>query len=238
MQSLEGKVAMVTGAGGSVGSYVTETLLQADLKVAVVYRSDRHRESLEKVREGYPGRVKILQADLNDFEQAEVAVTETIDTFGRVDFLVNPIGGWLGGKRLHEHSGEELDKMLNMDLKPTFHIMKSVLPVMAEQQDGKIINFSSMAVFGGQPGNAIYAASKAAVASLTEAAASEYGKDGIRCYALAPSTINSEANRNAMPDVDTSSWVDLEEIAEAIVYLCASGDSLSSTTLKFTGEIS
>lgn len=237
MESLKNKIALITGSGGAVGSFVTRSLLNAGCKTALVYRSDKHAETLSKLREEYGDQVLIIQADLATESDAGNTVDRCLSEFGQVDFLVNPVGGWLGGKRVHEHSFDDLEKMLNIDLKPTFNILQAVLPAMVNGGRGKIINFVSMAIFDQQKNNAIYAASKSAVASLTKAVAQEYGAENIQAFALAPSTINSEANRQAMPDADHSTWVDLDEITQAIVYLCASGDSLSGTTLKFTGTL-
>jgi NAD(P)-dependent dehydrogenase (short-subunit alcohol dehydrogenase family) len=178
-----------------------------------------------------------VQGDLNDMSFAERAVNEAENHFNRIDYMINPIGGWIGGKRLHDHSWDELEKMLSIDVKPTFNLLRAVLPVMVEQQFGKIINFSSMAAFGAGTNTAVYAASKAAVTQLTDSVAHEYGAENIQAFAIAPSTIDTVANRSAMPDADTSTWVSLEEIADAVLYLCTSGDSLSGTVLKFTGKI-
>jgi len=228
---------LVTGAGGSMGSRLTGFLLERGYHVALLYRSDRHTEPLRRVEKAHPDMVCLVQADLGDYQQAEAAVQTTVDRFGRLDAVINPVGGWLGGKRLHEHSSEEFDAMLSMDIRPTFHLMKAVLPVMVKQQSGKIVNFGSMTAFTGGSGNAVYAASKSAVARLSAVAAHEYGGDGIQVFLIAPSTIDTEANRQAMPQADTASWVRPETIAEALHYLCQSGENLSSTVFKFTGTL-
>lgn len=237
MTASNGKVALISGAGGSVGLFLAKDFLQKGYQTGLSYRSDRHTETLAGLKNDYPEQIVLLQGDLNKPEDAAEAVERTRQHFERIDFLINPVGGWIGGKRVHEHILEDLEKMLQIDLKPTFNIMKAVLPVMAEQGAGKIINFSSMAAYEGGEGNAVYAASKAAVSRLSELAAHEYGKDNVQVFLIAPSIIATAANRRAMPDADTSSWVALEDIAGTVRYLCESGDALSGTVFKMTGEL-
>ena len=95
MESIEKKVALVTGAGGSVGSYITRSLLNAGCKTALLYRSDKHEDPLSKVKEEYPAQVALIQADLAVESEAASAVKECITEFDQVDYLVNPVGGWL-----------------------------------------------------------------------------------------------------------------------------------------------
>lgn len=237
MEDLKDKVAIITGAGGAVGSALTRIFLEKGVKTVLLYRSDAHKEKLSRLINEFDTSVLTVQGDLNDMSFTERAVSEAENHFNRVDYMINPIGGWIGGKRLHDHSWDELEKMLSIDLKPTFNLLRAVLPVMVEQKSGKIINFSSMAAFGAGAHTAVYAASKAAVTQLTDSVAHEYGTENIQAFAIAPSTIDTEANRSAMPDADRSTWVSLEEIADAVLYLCTSGDSLSGTVLKFTGKI-
>lgn len=237
MNNTNEQVVLLTGAGGSVGSYLLRFLLDKEYWVAALYRSEKHKESLQQIEQDQPKKMMSVRADLNDFDQAEAAVATVKDRFGHLDLAVNPVGGWIGGKRLHEHSSQEFEKMLSIDFRPAFHLMKAVLPVMVEQHSGKIVNFTSMAAYEDAKKNAVYAASKSAVAKLSEVAAREYGADGVQIFLIAPSTIDTEANRQAMPKADTASWVTPHEIAEAIHFLYKSGDSLSSTVLKLTGEL-
>ncbi len=237
MMESNGKVALITGAGGSVGSFLANDFLQKGYRTGLSYRNARHTETLADLKEDYPEQVILLQGDLNKPKDATEAAERTKQQYGRIDFLINPVGGWIGGKRVHQHTLQDLEKMLQIDLKPTFNIMQAVLPIMVDQGAGKIINFSSMAAYTGGEGSSVYAASKAAVSRLSEIAAHEYGKENVQVFLLAPSVIATGANRRAMPDADTSAWVELTEIAEAVRYLCESGQALSSTVFKMTGKL-
>ena len=234
MEGIEGKVALVTG--GAVGTSVAEAFLEAGTNVVFVYRNP---ERLNSLNEKFSSRKDIflpVSGDLSDFDSAKKTVDSAKERFGGIDFLVNSLGGWIGGKKLHEHSTTELSGMLSIDAVPTFNIMAATLPVMMEQRFGRIINFISMQVFGTGAGNAIYSASKSAVLALTKAAADEYREFGISSYAIAPLTIDTENNRRAMPKADKNKWVKIEEIVDAILFLCRAGDSSSGTIIKFTGK--
>jgi len=232
---LSGKVALVTG--GSVGTRLARAFLEAGCKVALVYRNPARGNELDKEFASYSGAFLPLQADLSNFKDAKSAVNSVRSKFGRIDFLLNSLGGWIGGKKLHEHTTSELQKMFSIDVVPTFNVMSQVLPVMAEGKFGRVVNFISLQVFGNGAGNSIYAASKSAVLALSKAAAEEYKNSGISVYTIAPSTIDTENNRKAMPKADTSKWVKIEEIVDATLFLCAAGDSLNGTILKFPGKL-
>lgn len=235
MVTLSGKVALVTG--GSVGKEIARGFLHAGANVAFVYRNPSRLPGLEKMFADFSDVFLPVQADLSDPGQARQAVDTVKERFGGVDFLLNSLGGWLGGKRLHEHSTADLQKMLSIDLIPTFNIMSAVLPTLEEQGFGRIVNFVSLQVFGSGAGNSVYAASKAAILALSRAASAEYRKSGISVHTVAPSTIDTENNRKAMKDADPGRWVPVSEIVDALVFLCGTGDSLNETVLKFPGKI-
>lgn len=229
------KAILITGAGGSVGSTVAELMLKVGHNVGLCYRSTRHEKRLKSLHGFDPKRALLLQAELNNPKEIRQAVAQMQEQFGTIDMLFNAIGGWLGGKKLHEHSLEELQQMLIMDLIPTFNAMHAVLPVMEEQQSGCIVNFISMTIFGNEQQNSVYAASKSAVKALTDAAVQEYHDANIQLFAIAPATIDSESNRQAMPDADYSKWVSRDAIAELAFHLLENSRYLSGTIFRMSG---
>lgn len=231
MEALQGKTALVTG--GQVGTAIADAFLKSGTNVSLVYRDPSRLVSINEKFAGYRDAFLPISADLIDFNNAKKAVELSKSRFGSVDFLVNGLGGWTGGKKLHEHTKSDLHNMFSIDVVPTFNIMSAVLPIMMEQRYGRIINFISMQVFGTGASNAIYAASKSAVFALTKAAAEEYKDFGIASYAVAPSTIDTESNRKAMPKADITKWVKVEEIVDAVLFLCGAGNSSSGTIVKF-----
>ncbi len=235
MTSLQGKTAIVTG--GAVGIRIAESFLSAGTNVALVFRNASRKKSVDENFARFPHSFLSINVDLSDHGAANQATAATKARFGSVDFLLNALGGWLGGKKLHEHTNDELDEMLSMDLVPTFNIMAAVIPVMVEQHFGRIVNFISLQVFGTGKGNSVYVASKSAVLALTKAAAEEYKNSGIAVYAVAPLTIDTESNRKGMPGADTSKWVTIDEIVDSLFFLCGAGDSSNGTVIKFPGKL-
>ncbi len=235
MVSLAGKVALVTG--GSVGKELARGFLRAGANVAFIYRNPDRKAELDKTFSDFSAVYESFQADLADASQARKAVMSVEERFGGVDFLLNSLGGWVGGRKLHEHSPADLGKMLSIDLVPTFNIMSPVIPAMVEEKFGRIINFVSMQVFGSGAGSSVYAASKSAVLALSRAAAEEYKDSGISVFAIAPSTIDTENNRKWIKGADAARWVGTDEIVEAALYLCSAGHSINDTVLKFPGKM-
>ena len=226
---------MVTG--GFVANELARGFLRAGANVAFIYRNPARRTELDKSFGDYSAVYESFQADLADASQTREAVASVNQRFGGVDFLLNSLGGWVGGKKLHEHSPDDLEKMLSIDLIPTFNIMSAVIPVMVEEKFGRIVNFISMQVFGAGAGNSVYAASKSAVLALSRAAAEEYKDSGISVFAIAPSTIDTEKNRKWMKGADPARWVGTDEIVEAALFLCGAGHSINDTVLKFPGKM-
>ena len=235
MMSVSAKVALVTG--GSVGKELARAFLEAGSRVAFIYRDPGREEGLRRTFEEYAENALLVWADLSSFNEAKKAAQSVLNRFGSLDFLLNSLGGWIGGKKLHEHTSAEVDRMLSMDVLPTFNIMSAVLPVMVGKKSGRIVNFVSMQVFGTGAGSSVYTASKAAVLALTKAAAEEYKEYGIAVYGIAPSVIDTARNRESMPKADTSKWVNVQEIVEATLFLCGTGESLNGTVLKFSGKM-
>lgn len=226
------RVIVVAGATGAVGQAVSHSLLQAGHRVALFYR----RDSVPSGYGRFGSRCFPQRADLSRAKDVEAAVQRVLQHFGRIDALVNAAGGWIGGKPLHEHTPEELERMLSIDLYPAFNLMRAVLPSMLDAGTGKIINFASLSALQGGAHSAVYAASKNAVVALARAAAEEYRSKGIQIYCLAPSIIDTEANRQAMPNADHRKWVSLKEITETVAYLLDSEAGLSGTLFILGGK--
>lgn len=233
MNGMTGKVALVTG--GSVGMELTRAFLKSGADVAFVYRNPARKTAIDKAFVDFSDVFVSIQADLADHRQAKKTVDTLKQRFGGVDFLLNSLGGWIGGKKLHEHSAEEMQKMFSMDFIPTFNIMSAVLPVMAEQKFGRIVNFVSLQIFGSGAGNSVYAASKSAILALSKAAADEYKAANVTVHTIAPSIIDTPSNRKSMHGSE-GKWVKVEEIVDAALFLCGAGEALNDTVLKFPGK--
>ena len=207
--------AIVTGGTGGLGSAVVERLLSDGWRVVVPWVVPKELERLAP-REG----LELVEANL--FEQQSAAqVVSTATRPGGAPFraLVNLVGGFAAGGRVHETPIEEFERQFQLNLRPTYLVTQAAIPPLLEQGGGSIVCVSSRAAVAPFPGAAGYVASKAAVIAFAQAVSKEYLDSGVRCNAILPSVIDTPGNRTAMPDADHDRWVKPAEIASVIAHL-------------------
>lgn len=221
MYDFTGQVALITGGTGNLGQAVTLAFYQAGAMLVPV---DRSAGRLEVLYPGLAGSARTYLAegvDVTDPATVEQAVQETLRRFGKIDILVNTVGGYRAGTPVHETPVETWDFMMNLNARSAFVMSRAVIPVMLKQGRGKIVNVSASSALKGGANSAAYAASKSAVARLTESMAEEYKRQGINVNAILPGTIDTPQNREAMPKSDFSLWVKPEAIAHVILFLAS-----------------
>lgn len=216
-----GRVVMVTGAAGHLGTAVVARLLEEKARVVAV---DLVAEGLLHRFPGLaesPDHLLAAPVDLTDPDALDGWVASAIDRWGRIDALLNIAGGFLGGHPLHQAKTAEWDRMMDLNARSVFHACRAVIPRMIERQSGRIVNVASRAALHGGPMVALYAASKAVVVRLTESLAEELKDQGITVNCVLPGIIDTPPNREAMPKADRQRWVAPEEIAEVILFLAS-----------------
>jgi NAD(P)-dependent dehydrogenase (short-subunit alcohol dehydrogenase family) len=232
------KVALITGATGAVGNVVSARMAEAGYRLVLTARG---KETLEKLAEQLKANknwVITYAADITDPDSVAKLVETARRTWGGVDILVNIAGGWKGGKLFEEVTDEEWDAALRLNLQTAFLINRAVIPHMAQQKWGRIINFASKAAVSPGPRQAAYNVSKAAVIVLTQSIAAEYRRKGVAANVILPSIIDTPANREQMPDMDYSRWVTPEQLAELILFLCTEeGGSLHGASIPVYGTV-
>jgi NAD(P)-dependent dehydrogenase (short-subunit alcohol dehydrogenase family) len=204
---------VLSGGTGGLGSAVTHTLLEAGWHVVVPYVDERE---LERVQE-HPN-LELLPADLFDAQAAAAVVARAGERLGA---LVNLVGGFASGGRVHETPIEDFERQFRLNLRPTYLLCQAALPRLLEGGGGAIVCVSTRAALRPFPGAAGYISSKAAVLAFVDALAAEYTADGVRANAILPSVIDTPANRASQPDADHSRWVSPEQIAGVIRFLCS-----------------
>ena len=184
---LEGKVALVTGAGRGIGATIAETLAREGAFVVVNYRGSGQaaQELAEKI-----GGVA-MQCDVADFEACENMIKTIIETYGHLDILVNNAGITRDGL-LMKMSEADFEAVLSTNLKGTFHTIRHASRYFLKQRYGRIVNISSVSGVMGNAGQANYSASKAGVIGLTKSVARELASRGITCNAVAPGFIETD----------------------------------------------
>ncbi|MUV58081.1 SDR family oxidoreductase [Halogeometricum sp. CBA1124] len=219
----DGRVALVTGACGALGSAVVTAFRDAGATVAaadVVEPDDE--DSLLDAGDG----VEFYHGDFTDEEDVSRVVESVVEDHGGVDFLANVAGTWRGSDPIHETDADTFDFLFDVNLKTMFLASKHALPHLREAE-GAIVSVSARSSLEGGEGDGPYRASKAGVRLLTETIAEE-NLGTVRANAVMPSVIDTPMNREMMPDADHDAWVDPAEIARTVVVLCSDATGVTS----------
>ncbi len=230
MQLLEDRVAIITGGSGALGRVLTEYFLQAGAKVAVPYVVDAEIPLLnQRLANRFPAnQIATHRCDVGVESEVAALIDRVAGQWGKIDILVNLVGGFWGGFPITETSLADWNAMFDINLKPTFLCCRAVVPAMKKNRYGRIVSVSSRTGLTGAGDFAAYAVAKGAIKTFTASLAEEVLGDGINVNAIAPSTIDTEANRKAMPKAKHENWVKPEDIARAIAYLCSEDCAVTS----------
>ena len=215
-----GKSVLVAGGTGALGRAIALAFLDESADVVVTYR--RHEEFVALNQAGGIGSsLKGHQVDVTDEASVSRLAGELLRSRGRVDLLVNAVGGYAGGKPLWETDSKTFDQMLALNVRSGFVLCRAIVPAMLKRGTGAIVNVSSRMAFDHAAGAAAYAASKAAAVAMIDSLAADLKGTGIRVNSVLPSIIDTEANRNAMLKADFTKWPKPEQIARVILFLCS-----------------
>lgn len=216
---MEGKVVVVTGGTGYLGSSVCKAFAEDGSAVVAVYLFDKEIPHFKRVLGKLAERVTLLRADLSKPEEIRRAVKEVVRRHGRIDVLVNTVGGYMAGP-VEDISADEFDRAIGLNLKPEFLACQAVIATMRRAKRGKIVNVSSEAALLGEEESFLYSASKSGVNRLTESLARELHCANVQVNCVMPRVMDTPANRKAMPKADFSKWVTTDRAARVIRWLC------------------
>ncbi|HYB61531.1 MAG TPA: SDR family NAD(P)-dependent oxidoreductase [Methylomirabilota bacterium] len=220
--NFQGKVALVAGGTGALGREVAMAFLESGATVVVTYRRAEEFEAFAAaVRTAGAQAPAGVSLDVTDVGAVEAMIASIVAQHGRLDILVNTVGGYAGGKNIWESSPEMYARMMGLNLQAGFALARAAVPVMIRQNRGWIVNVASKAGFGHSPGAALYAASKAGALALFDSLADEVKPYSINVNSIVPSIFDSAANRKDMPGADFSKWPKPEEIARVVLFLCS-----------------
>lgn len=213
------QVVLVTGAVGNLGTAVVNKFAAAGARLVLADRSaDRVTEHFADLAGDH---LRVGGVDVTDEASIAKMTQQAIDRFGRIDTVVNTVGGFRAGTPVHETPTETWELMLNLNVRSAVLISRAIVPGMIERGAGCIINIGAGAGLKGGANAAAYSASKSAIIRITESMAAELKEHGINVNCILPGTIDTPQNRAAMPKADTSRWVTPDSLADVIHFLAS-----------------
>ena len=243
---LADRVALVTGGSRGIGKAVVALLASYGAHVVVNYVKDEEAAAATvSIAQAHGVKALAIKADVSRIEEAERLLRQSVEHFGRVDFLICNAGIWEGGPV--ESISEELwDKTININLKGTWSVCRAAVPLMKEQKFGRIVIVSSTAAQRGEANVSNYAASKGGQISFTKSLAPELATFGINVNCVAPGWVETEMNRDVFSDsarfeliiksIPLGRPATPEEIAGPIVFLCSGwADHITGEVLNVNG---
>jgi len=243
---VEGKIAIVTGAGSGIGRATARLLAREGAAVVIAdLNPDGGEETARQIRED-GGSALFARTDVSRPEDVQQMVATTLDRFERLDILHNNAYWAPLYRPLVDTAEEEWDRTLDVTLKGVFLGCKYAIPPMIERGGGVIVNTASTAALAASPQFAAYMAAKGGVVALTRSVAMDYGASGIRCNAVCPGLIETPATAPVLADPERRQWLTSkllvgrigrpEDIAQAVVYLASDESSfMTGQTLVVDG---
>lgn len=216
---MEKPVVMITGAGGNLGRAVAQEL-SSKVRLVCVERKPETLAALTASLSPELGVLGLDGIDLSNMTSCLRAVQMAHERFGRIDALINTVGGFRMGP-VAESAIDQWDAMMTINARTAYAISAAVLPGMQQRKYGRIVHIAASPGLKAGGRQAAYAASKAAVIRLTEALSAENRTYRITANCILPGTIDTPQNREAMPDANTESWVSANAIAKLAAFLAS-----------------
>lgn len=233
---LEGKVVIVTGAGGNLGTATLAVLARGG---ALIVAADLGDDAVQRrlAATGEPARhLGVAGIDLPEEASCAMLVAQTLEQFGRIDGLATTVGGFAAAP-LAQTDTELLLRMLRINAVTTLNIMRAVVPPMRAAGAGSLVMVGAASALHAGAGIAAYAAAKSAALRMVESFADELRSECVRVNAVLPGTIDTPQNRAAMPDADHGAWVSPGQIAEVITFLLSDAASgITRALIPVTGR--
>ncbi len=226
------RTILITGAGGNLGRIVTQHMLEIGYRVIAVV----HNENSKKHWPAQEG-LDVLVADLNDEKRVELLVSEMITKYNSIEAALLLAGGFAGG-RIKETGNADIRDQIRLNFETAYHVARPLFSHMLEKNYGRIVFIGARPAIKAVDGKNMvaYGLSKSLLFKLSEYINAEAKEKNVTATVLVPSTIDTEANRAAMPDKDPAKWVKPEEFASIMQFvLSENGAALKETVLKVYG---
>jgi 3-oxoacyl-[acyl-carrier protein] reductase len=244
MKLLEGKTAIITGAGRGIGRAIALAMAAEGAGVAVIYASnDLSAEAVGEEIDKLGSKRVIIKCDVSDSGAVKAAVDEAVSSLGSPDILVNN-AGIVRDSLVFTMKEADFDAVVKVNLKGSFNMIKAVMPYFIKKRAGRIINITSVSGICGNAGQANYSAAKAGLIGLTKSVARELGARGITCNALAPGFIETDMTSSLPASIRETAVANIplkrtgqpEDVASAAVFLASDNASyITGEVLKIDG---
>ena len=226
---MKGKVVLVTGADGGLGTYVTQAFLDAG--AAVVGTSRKIRPS-----DFESANFTALAGEISTSSGAKSVVDRVVEHFGKLDVVAHTVGGFAGGQSIADTDDATFQRMFDLNLNCVFYILRAAVPLL-RKTSGRVIAIGSRAALEPGAGVGAYSASKAAMVSLIRTVAVENKDAGLTANVILPGTMDTPANRKAIPNADISKWVQPASVAKLVVWLAGeAGKDVNGAVIPVYGK--
>ncbi|GAC1381612.1 MAG: 3-oxoacyl-[acyl-carrier-protein] reductase [Ktedonobacteraceae bacterium] len=243
---LDGKTAIVTGAGRGIGQAIARELAATGANVVINYATsaDAAEKLANELKTEHGVRTLAIKTDVTDFAQVAEMVKQTLETFEQIDILVNN-AGITRDKTLKKMTRENWDEVINVNLGSVFNCTKQVLPHMLERKSGRIVNISSFVALAGNVGQANYAATKAGIIGFTKSVALETARYGITVNAVCPGFTETDMlwevpeniRQRILEKIPMGRFGTSEEIAACVRYIVTEGDYMTAQAISINGGV-
>lgn len=228
---MKDKVVLITGANGGLGSYITQAFLDTG---AMVVGSSRKIQQSDFPKSNFVA----IPAELSDRHSANALIETVLRRFGKLDVLAHTVGGFAGGQSVVQTDEATFQNMMDLNLNSLFHILRAAIPVLRQSGSGRIVAIGSRAAVEPGAGVSAYSASKAAMVSLMKTVALENGDAGVTANVILPGTMDTSANRKAMPGADFSKWVPPANVASLVLWLAGdAAKEISGAAIPIYGAV-
>jgi NAD(P)-dependent dehydrogenase (short-subunit alcohol dehydrogenase family) len=215
------KIVLVAGGTGGLGRAVSLAFLNEGARVIVTWQDEREFAALQSAAGVNLPRLTGRQVDVTSETAVEQLIHQILTDHGRLDVLVNTVGGYTGGTKLWETDTKAFDRMLTLNLRSGFMLSRAAAKAMLQQAKGAIVNVAAKAAVDHGAGLGAYASSKAAAVAMMDSLAADLAGTGVRANSILPTIIDTEMNRKAMPHADFAKWPKPEDIARVVLFLCS-----------------
>jgi NAD(P)-dependent dehydrogenase (short-subunit alcohol dehydrogenase family) len=227
---MKGKVVLVTGADGGLGTYVTQAFLDAG---ATVVGTSRKIQPSDFDNSSFTA----LAAEISTSADAKSLVDRVGERFGKLDVVAHTVGGFAGGQSIADTDDATFQRMFDLNLNCVFYILRAAVPLLRKTSNGRVIAIGSRAALEPGAGVGAYSASKAAMVSLIRTVAVENKDAGLTANVILPGTMDTPANRKAIPNADISKWVQPASVAKLVVWLAGeAGKDVNGAVIPVYGK--